>query len=391
MMLKSLLDNDMYKFTMGQFVFDNYPNLKTKYKFHCRSNHKFTSKMIVEIRDSIEKIKDLSLNNDEVDYLHNLGFDERYIASLNKRVTCNFNIVESEKYNCGFKLEFNGPWHVAILWEVPILAIISEVYHKNTVGIDKIKKYEDLAIFKLDEKLNLFKDQDLCKEVIKFIDFGTRRRFSFNLHDRILNKIKHDYAWIDGTSNVYFAKKYKLNPRGTHAHELICGGQAIVHPLDGQKYMLSEWIKYWNGNFGIALTDTINLKEFLKDFDYNLASCYRGVRHDSGSPDVFADQIIEHYKKLGIDPRSKKIIFSDGLDFKKMIELQNRWGMDIHLGFGIGTNLTCDVPNIVPLQIVLKLVELDGKPIAKISDTPGKGMCEDKKYESWLKSMYGIK
>ncbi len=195
-----------------------------------------------------------------------------------------------------------------------------------------------------------------------------------------------------GTSNVYFAKKYNLKPIGTMAHEWIMAGQGQedVSLRNSQKAMLQAWCNEYRGDLGIALSDTLGVDAFLEDFDLYFAKLYDGIRHDSGDPDVWARKVICHYSKLGVEPKTKTLVFSDGLTFETAAKIYNKFKFAAKVSFGIGTNLTNDFEDITPLQIVMKIVKCNGLPVAKISDSPDKGMCNDKEYLTYLKKVFNI-
>ncbi|MEI8054944.1 MAG: nicotinate phosphoribosyltransferase [bacterium] len=271
-----------------------------------------------------------------------------------------------------------------ILFEVPLLAIISEVYARNQYPNCDYS----IAKKRLAEKISLIKTNPLLKNFL-FSDFGTRRRFSFVWHDELTSILTRELPNnFCGTSNVFFAKKFNLHPIGTMAHEYIQGCQALSSSLrDSQKYAFELWIKEYGCNLSVALSDTYNLKVFLKDFDLNLCKMFDGVRQDSGDPFKCGDLIWDHYKSMGVDPRTKKIVFSDGLTFPLAVRLYNYFKERINLVFGIGTNLTNDL-ECAPIQIVIKMTECNGQPVAKITDNPDKVTCKDTSYLAYLKKVF---
>ena len=179
-----------------------------------------------------------------------------------------------------------------------------------------------------------------------------------------------------GTSNVHLAREFDLKPIGTMAHEWLMAHQQLGPRLiDSQIAALDCWVREYRGLLGIALTDCITMDAFLADFDLYFAKLFDGLRHDSGDPLEWAEKAIAHYEKLGIDPMSKTLVFSDGLDLAKSLRLYRALSGRIHVSFGVGTNLTCDIPGVEPMNIVLKMIACNGQPVAKISDTPGKTQC----------------
>ena len=242
---------------------------------------------------------------------------------------------------------------------------------------------------RLQKKIQTIKD--LNDPGFKFTDFGSRRRLSRQWHFHVLQTLQKEIpTTLAGTSNVMMAKSLDLLPIGTMAHEWLCAFQSLVRVKDFQKEALQRWSNHYRGDLGIALTDTIGIDAFLRDFDLYFAKLFNGVRHDSGDIDVFTEKVIAHYQKLKIDPMTKSITYSDGLTVDKAIEIYNKYHKRINVGFGIGTSLTNDT-NIPPLNIVMKMVSCDGHPVAKISDSSGKTMCEDEVYVSYLKSQFNVK
>jgi nicotinate phosphoribosyltransferase len=385
MIINSLLDNDIYKFYMQQAVYHQFPSIEVEYEFKCRSifnyGKHFHSDISFGAPTRIKKIKKELFNlckkqfkPEEISYLRTLNiFQEDFLCYLQDfQLSFNHLLIESDP----FKLKIKGPWLETILFETPTLAIISEIYNKKRK--EKLPQAE--IHLKTVEKMILAKDSN-----IKFADFGTRRRHSFIWQSTIVGTCSSGISdQFIGTSNVLFAMKYGLKPIGTMAHEWLMAGTSLAPSLrESQKFMLRRWLD-------IALTDVINMDAFLEDFkeDY-LGLSYSGCRHDSGDPYEWGEKLIMFYKRWGIDPMSKTAVFSDGLTFPRMIAINNHFRERIKCMFGIGTNLTNDV-GIDPLQIVIKMTKCDGKPVAKISDTPGKGMCRDDNHLRKLKEAFRI-
>jgi nicotinate phosphoribosyltransferase len=355
-----------------------------KYEFRCRTPGINFSDIKKRIVDEIEMFRYLGLILDEVSYLSSLGlFKDDYLDYLSD-IDLHDTRYTLECVNGELKINITGPWENAIFYEVPLLAIINELYFENQHRKNKSKFcFED----------NLFKKTKLINsmpEGFKVLEFGTRRRFSHEVQENVIENLLSSRNF-QGTSNVYLAEKYNLKPVGTIAHEAMCVPQAIVHPLDSQKYMLQAWADEYRGKLGIALTDTLGVDKFLNDFDMYFTNLYTGVRHDSGDPIKWMKKIMKHYGDMGVDPRTKTVIFSDGLTVPIAIELYNRFcGQDApKMFFAIGTNFTNDC-GYDPLNIVIKLTEVNGRPVAKISDSYGKLMCNDLEYVAWLKkSLWG--
>jgi len=233
------------------------------------------------------------------------------------------------------------------------------------------------------------KDLDLSN--LKIIDFGTRRRFSYNVHFSLVQFLKNTFPWLVGSSNYHISRILGINPVGTQSHEWFQAHQQISPILkNSQKMALKIWLKYYKAQLGIALTDCISMDAFLKDFDFNLASYYQGLRHDSGDPFEWGEKAISHYISLGIDPLKKTLLFSDNLNFNNIADLFHFFNKKINIMFGIGTKLTCDIPNVNPLNIVIKLVKCNGKPVAKLSDSPGKMVCINESFMQDLKQAFNV-
>jgi nicotinate phosphoribosyltransferase len=243
---------------------------------------------------------------------------------------------------------------------------ISEIYFRlNNVNSEKSIGY----IEGLDQK----KFSNLKMHCINNVDFGTRRRYSYNNHDRIIAIAKsYGGSKFIGSSNVEMVIKHDIKAIGTFAHEWVSGVASILGYTHANRNAMELWVQTYKGNLGIALTDTFGLDAFLKDFDMKYAKLFDGVRHDSGDAKTFADRIIAHYESLGIDPNSKTIVFSDGLNQETAIEIKEYVNNRIQCSFGIGTNYTNDLPGVQALNIVIKLFRINNENVIKLSDIPGK-------------------
>lgn len=382
--IKSLLDNDMYKFSMAQAVYHQFPQSKGRYKFVMRSKNINMSECADRIWEEIKNYSNLSFSDQEITYLSTLPFIKPSFLEYLSNLKQNTNGIKFSCNDGNINLEIEDYWVKKILFEVPVMAIISECYLSDKTNREGLA---DKGFSNLKEKVKLIKNS---KVKVNFSDFGTRRRYSHSWHDTVVEFLKNEIPEsFTGTSNLYFANKYNLNPIGTMAHEWLMAGQSLTRVEQGQKFMLEKWIEEYKGQLGIALTDTIGMEPFLKDFDTLLAKVYDGCRHDSADPFIWGDRLISHYEKLKIDPSTKKAVFSDGLNFEKMIQLAEYFNGRIQTSFGIGTNLTNDV-GVTPLSMVIKLVELNGYCLAKISDEPIKAICDDSLNLSYLKKVYGL-
>lgn len=369
-MIQSIIDNDLYKFTMQNAVVKIFPRARVRFQFINRGKTQFPDGFAEQLRKEIGNLANLRLTKEEKHYLQEKCpyLDPTYLDFL-----MGYQYDPSEvgviQKNGDVQISIEGYWYRTILWEVPLMAMVSELYFKMT-GAETYdeKKIVDIAKEKA-AKFNMLG--------ISVADFGTRRRYSFENHDRIVNTLKtYGNHSIIGTSNVFFAKKYDLIPIGTHAHEWFMFHAAKYGYKMANKLALDNWVRVYRGDLGIALSDTFTTDVFFKAFDTKFAKLFDGVRQDSGDPIEFAEKTIEHYKKLKIDPKSKTIIFSDGLNPETVEEIAKSCRNKVGMSFGIGTNFTNDV-GVKPLNIVIKIVDAkpegqDWIPTIKLSDTPGK-------------------
>ena len=386
--IQSLLDTDLYKFTMMQAVLHQFPGAQVEYKFKCRSAGVQLAPYMDEIRDEIRQLCELHFTEDELAYMRGMRFiksdfvDFLGLFKLNQK-----NIHLTALPNGEIDIRVRGPWLHTIMFEIPVLAIVSEVYFRNTQpGLDLTEGRR-----RLQDKIALMKGvHDL-----KIADYGTRRRFSLEWQREVLQTLQADLGTgpdgqLTGTSNVLFAMELGMRPMGTMAHEYLQACQALGPRLrDSQVFGFEKWAQEYRGDLGIALSDVYGMNAFLRDFDMYFCKLFDGARHDSGDPFQWGERMIEHYQANRVDPRSKVIIFSDGLTIPRCIELHERFRGRIQTAFGVGTNLTNDRgPDA--LQLVLKMIECNGQPVAKISDTPGKTMVEDEGYLAYLRQVFDL-
>ncbi|MHA1619494.1 MAG: nicotinate phosphoribosyltransferase [Promethearchaeota archaeon] len=385
--ISSLLDNDLYKLTMGQAVLHEFPEIDVEYKFQCRTKGIDLRPYRTGIEAEIDHLCSLRFSSKELEYLKTLPFIKKDYLDFLRLLQLNREHVHIYEEDDSLQIRIAGPWFLTILFEVPVLAIVNEYYFSHITAQKEIN-YSG-ARDRLQEKINMAYEMS---PAYKFADFGTRRRFSFRWHSELVSQLAQsniNQRNFVGTSNVLLAKLNGVRPIGTMAHEFIQAGQAVgVRLVDSQKFMLQKWVDEYRGDLGIALSDTVGLDAFLRDFDKYFSKLYDGVRQDSGDPYEACEKIIAHYERMQIDPRTKVVIFSDGLDFPHARELLDTFKDRINVSFGIGTNLTNDFPGIEPLQIVMKMIKCNGQPVAKISDTLEKGMCEDAEYLFYLKRVF---
>lgn len=386
MIIESLLDTDLYKFTMMQCVLHQFPGASVEYRFRCRNEGIDLRPFKADIEKEIDHLCTLQFKEDELEYLRSLRFIKDDFVEFLSLFRLKRKYIEIVDTGSELAITIKGPWLHTILFEIPVLAIVNETYFRHTAGgIDKTEGRK-----RLDAKIRMIEDEP-DNHLISISDFGTRRRFSRQWQKEVLETLKERIpAQFAGTSNVYYAKELKLIPMGTMAHEYLQACQALGPRLrDSQTYAFEMWAKEYRGDLGIALTDVYGIEPFLKDFDMFFCKLFDGVRQDSGDPLLWGERMIEHYKANRCDPRTKTFIFSDSLTFDRLVEIFRRFKGRVKLGFGVGTNLTNDL-GPAPLNIVIKMVRANGQPVAKISDTPGKSMCDDLSYLTYLKQVFGM-
>jgi len=380
--IPSLLYLDLYKLAMLQVYLEEFSTVWAKYNLKVRSDFNFAP-YIDEIKYQIELVSNMHITSSEIDKLSEIRFFKRnFINKLSNfkmySQYIHLSIDEDGKFNCYSE----GPIDQASLWEIYVLAILQEIYSRAVLTNENFIKGEEIL------ENNILKIKDYSHyRLFKYSDFSCRRAASVKWLDHVIDRMKTEINCTNfvGTSCVYYAFKYGITPIGTMAHELLELGQAVVHPFDSQEFILRKWSEVYKGDLGIALTDTFGIDYFInKVFNKGFALQFTGVRHDSGNPFDFGEKIIEMYETFGINPLSKTIVFSDGLTFDLAFKLCDYFNERINVSFGIGTNIGNDLGVKAP-QIVMKLVEADGKPVAKISDSSGKGMCMNIDYETFIR------
>ena len=384
--INSLLETDLYKFSMGQAIYHQFPSYKTTWDFKCRNKDVFfTEEMVEEIRDQIKSYCELKFSEEELEYLDNIKWIKgSYIDFLriwNPRYE-DFEITNEGE--CGLSIETKGTWINTSMYEIPTLAVVNEVYfrmgHNYEVLLDSYKE-------RLEEKVGKLVNGEY--NLGAFSEFGLRRRLSSEAQELAVKTLKDttlkDSSFV-GTSNVYLAKKYNLKPVGTMAHEwIMCVGQGNHkhNPAYSNWYALDAWVKEYGVLNGTALTDAITTDCFLRDFQLTYATLFSGVRHDSGDPFEWGEKMIKHYEDLGIDAKTKTLLFSDSLDFERASKLYEYFSGRAKVAFGIGTYISNDT-DVKPLNIVMKTTACNGMDVAKISDVEGKGMCKNPEYVEYL-------
>lgn len=379
--IESLLDTDLYKLTMGQYMQLLYPGMRGEYDFLCRNKDvKFTQEMVEEIREEVAHLCTLKFTRDELDYLRSIPFlKEEYITFL-KYYQPDRDCVDIKLTDEGeLKILVSGTLYEATYFEIYLLEIVNEVYFRCKYDYQQL--YNE-AVTKLNDKIEAFKTGKYC---FNFAEFGCRRRLSREFQEYAYNELLKTGHCV-GISNVKLAMKTGTKPIGTYAHELVQMHQGIpgVEPAYTNKLMMDNWFNLYNGNVGTALTDTLTTDIFLRDLDKKNALLYTGFRHDSGDPFEWGNKIIDKLISLGIDPKTKTLLFSDSLNFDKAQTIYDYFKDKAKVSFGIGTFITNDT-SVPALNIVLKLQSVNGRNVAKLSDVPSKAMCRSVDYVEYLR------
>ncbi len=371
MIINSILDADLYKFTMMQAVIKLYPRAHVRYSFINRDKREFPEGFANELRKEVKSMESLFLSTDEKKFLNETCYflEPTYIDFLSgyRYDSSEVGIIQN---GSDLQISIEGPWYRTILWETTLMALISELYFKmvKTIPIDASMRKEN----------NNKKANDFSLRNVSYADFGTRRRFSYEIHDELVRDLVtyslHNKNFV-GTSNVHLAHKHNTKAIGTMAHEWISFHAAKYGYTMANSMAMEAWVNVYRGDLGIMLPDTFTSEAFFTSFDKKHSMLFDGVRHDSGDPFEFANKTIEHYKRMNIDPLSKTIVFSDSLNVERTIEIKKYCEGKVKCSFGIGTNLTNDV-GAKPLNIVIKMIAANENgrwvPTIKLSDDRGK-------------------
>jgi nicotinate phosphoribosyltransferase len=388
MIVQSLLDTDLYKFTMMQVVLHHFPGAEVEYRFRCRNAGFDLTPFIDEIRDEVRALCGLRFRFEELSYLRGWRFFKSDFVDLLGLFQLNERFIRIDRLagsDNEIDITIKGPWLHTILFEVPVLAIVSEVYFRNT------RPNPDLTEGRRRLNAKIGQINSVSDPAFRIADYGTRRRFSRKWQDEVVRTLKAEIgSKLVGTSNVEMAMRHSLTPLGTMAHEYLQACQAVGPRLrDSQVFAFNTWAREYRGDLGIALSDVCGMDAFLRDFDLFFCKLFDGVRHDSGDPFEWGEKLIAHYQKMRIDPRTKAMVFSDSLDVPLAIRLFEYFRARTQLAFGIGTNLTNDL-GYEPLQIVIKMTRCNGQPVAKISDEPSKAMDYDPSYVAYLREVFSV-
>ena len=386
--ITSLLSEDAYKFSMGQAIYHQFSEYKTTWTFKCRNKDvHFTKEMVEEIKRQVKLFCSLRFTEDELSYLDRIRWIKGSYVDFLRLWHARFeDFTIDDNAECGLNIEASGTWLNTSMYEIPILAIVNEVYFRFAYDEEELQRQFER---KLTEQIQAWVDGKY--NLGNFSEFGWRRRLSLKSQDLAVKMLKENNASFKdsnfvGTSNVELAKKYGVTPVGTMAHEwIMCSGQGnhTHNPAYSNWYALDAWVKEYGVLNGTALTDTITTDCFLRDFQLTYATLFSGVRHDSGDPYEWGEKMIRHYEKLGLDPKSKTLLFSDSLDFERASKLYGYFKDKSRVAFGIGTYISNDT-DVPALNIVMKVTKCNGQDVAKISDVQGKGMCKNEEYVDYL-------
>lgn len=384
MIINSILENDLYKFSMGYYYQNIYPNAIGTFTFRDRNNTVYTDTFVHLLKKELKNLSKLFLQKSEFDWVvKNISYIPQYYWEWLQGFRFDSDRInvylDKDKH---LHIEVTDLMYRVTMYEIPILAIVSELYYIEK-GI-KLENTYDQIIDPLLNKIEIAKQHNLY-----FAEFGMRRRFSFDVEDQVMRVLSKECPTCVGTSTVYFAMKYGVKPIGTMAHELFMATAAFTSPKEANHVVMENWAKVYDGNLGTVLTDTYTVDVFLRNFSMKLAKLYDGVRHDSGDPIEFGEKIIAKYQSYGIDPFSKTIVFSDALDFPRAAEIKEHFAGRIKVTFGIGTNLTNNIESVKPMNIVMKLKSFQvnsRQPVygcVKLSDVTTKAIGDPKDIESY--------
>ena len=393
--ITSLADIDSYKLSMQQATLHRFPSVTAAYAFKCRNATLFPlGDLKSEVDEQLDALCTLRYTPDELDWMSNSGatsyYKKDYINFLEGFYLRRNQVSTFVKPDGGLGVEARGPMLYSMMYEIYTMAIVQELYMKKT-GFDEGCAQQKLEAKSAYLNAELEKPENKRKHSFDLFEFGTRRRASRAWQEKVVAYLKQEIpVHMKGTSNLDLARRYGLTPIGTMAHEYMQAHQAMNSKLvDFQKAALENWVQEYRGSLGIALTDTINMDAFLNDFDLYFAKLFDGMRHDSGCPYEWGNKFLQYYKRMNIDSNTKRQVFSDGLDFKLAVDLYKAFGNDALQGYGIGTYLTND-GNVKPLNLVMKMVSCNGQSVAKISDAPGKSVCEDETFLAYLRQVFKL-
>lgn len=389
--ITSLLDTDLYKFTMWQAMLHRHPQTQAEYEFVCRTPTAFAlAELLPEVERELDALCALRFASDELAYLAGLRFIKSDFIDFLRIFQFQRAFIRAWAEGETLHIIARGPQVHIMGFEIYVLAIVNELYFRRFDAAAALVQGRLRLAAKI-ERLKQLAMEARLRNPFELFDFGVRRRFSGAWQREVVQAFAGEAAqWFKGTSNVLLARDLNLVPIGTMAHEYLQTYQSLgVRLRDFQIAALEDWVQEYRGDLGIALTDTVGMDAFLADFDMYFAKLFDGLRHDSGDPFAWGEKALAHYARLRIDAQSKRLVFSDGLDLDTALALYQRFANRIQCGFGIGTRLTNDM-GLSTINIVMKLTRANGQPVAKISDSPGKTLCNDETYLAYLRQVFSI-
>ncbi|MES2742001.1 MAG: nicotinate phosphoribosyltransferase [Pseudomonadota bacterium] len=387
--VKSLLETDLYKFTMWQALLHSHPDSQTEYAFVCRNTPAYPlAELEADVNRELDHVCSLAFADDELAYLRGLRFMKSDFIDFLAVFRFQRKFITAQADGDALRIVAKGPQVHVMGFEIYVLYIVNELYFRRFDQVACLSEARRRLKAKV-AALHAFGAEPGALHPFEFFDFGVRRRFSGDWHDEVVATFAREVPrYFKGTSNVYLAKKYGLVPIGTMAHEYLQSYQAFgVRLRDFQKAALEDWVQEYRGDLGTALTDVVGMDAFLADFDLYFAKLFDGLRHDSGDPVLWGEKALAHYAALRLDTHTKRLVFSDGLDLPTALSLYRHFADRCMTGFGIGTNLTNDT-GVAPLNIVMKLMWCNGQPVAKLSDSTGKTLCKDETFLAYLRQIF---
>jgi nicotinate phosphoribosyltransferase len=389
--VRSLLQTDLYKFTMWQALLHAHPANQAEYRFVCRNRPAFPlAELVDEVNRELDALCALRFTEDELQYLAALRYVSCDFVDFLRIFHFHRPFITVRAQGEQLEIVAKGPQVHVMAFEIFVLQIVNELYFRRfDTGAALQEGRRRLAA-----KVALLREYQDAPGAHPFecFDFGLRRHFSGAWHEEVIATLQREVPQrFKGSSNVWLARQYRLVPMGTMAHEYLQTFQAVgVRLRDFQKAALETWVQEYRGDLGIALTDVVGMDAFLADFDLYFAKLFDGLRHDSGDPFEWAEKALAHYARLRIDARTKRLVWSDSLDLPKAFALHQRFAQRVQTGFGIGTYLTNDM-GLQPLNIVMKLVRCNDAPVAKLADSPGKTLATDETFLAYLRQVFGVK
>jgi nicotinate phosphoribosyltransferase len=389
--IQSLLDTDLYKFTMWQAMLHRHPQTQAEYSFVCRDQPQFPlAALLDEVNAQLDHLCRLRFRADELAYLGSLRFIKSDFVDFLRIFHFQRDFIRAWTEGDTLQIQARGPQVHVMAFEIFVLAIVNETYFRQFDRATALAEGRRRLARKIAE-LRAFAAEPAQRHPFEFFDFGVRRRFSREWQREVVATLQGELPqFFKGTSDVLLAKELALVPIGTMAHEYLQTYRTLgVRLRDFQRAAFEDWVQEYRGDLGTALTDVVGMDAFLADFDLYFAKLFDGLRHDSGDPVAWGEKALAHYARLKIEPATKRLVFSDSLDVGKALSLYRHFASRTQLGFGIGTNLTNDM-GLAPLNIVMKLTQANGQPVAKLADSPGKALSVDPTFLAYLRQVFNI-